>query len=134
MSADRGGCARFGASVRRALLFFLSVLVGFAHSAVAQDQPDVALALSPGSVAETAAATAVTVTASLAAAGTADTEVTLSVVDGSAKAGTDFAAVSDFVLTIPANDSSATATFTLTPTSDTPVSYTHLTLPTKRIV
>ena len=106
--------------MRRVLsLFPLSVLLGFAHSAAAQDQPDVALALSPGSVAETAAATTVTVTASLAASRTEDTEVTLSVVDGSAKAGTDFAAVSDFVLTIPANDSSATATFTLTPTSDT---------------
>ncbi len=77
------------------------------------------LAVSPTSVDEDAGATAVTVTAALnEAAFTEDTEVTISLVDGTATAGADFEAVSDFTLTIPANQLSGTATFTLTPIDD----------------
>ena len=52
------------------------------------------------------------------AARPAATSVTVSVGDGTATAGTDFAVVSSFTLTIPAKATSANRTFTLTPTDD----------------
>ena len=81
------------------------------------------LSVDPASVAEGAGATAVTVTAGFSAAVTypTDTTVTVSVGDGAdgAVSGTDYAAVSDFTITIPAGRTSGSAAFTLTPTDDT---------------
>ena len=77
------------------------------------------LAVDPSSVTEDAGATTVTVTATVnEGALTEDTDVTISVVDATATAGSDFEAVSDFTLTIPADELSGTATFTLTPIDD----------------
>ena len=77
------------------------------------------LAVDPSSVSEDAGATTVTVTATVnEGALTEDTDVTISVVDATATAGSDFEAVSDFTLTIPADELSGTATFTLTPIDD----------------
>ena len=45
--------------------------------------------------------------------------MTVAVAGGTATAGTDFATVDSFTLTIPANNKSGTATFDLTPTDDT---------------
>ncbi len=78
----------------------------------------VALTVSPGTVNEDAGATTVTVTGTLdGAPRTSETAVTVSVSAGTASAA-DFAAVADFTLTIPAGQSSGTATFTLTPVDD----------------
>ena len=79
----------------------------------------VALTLDPAEVAEGAGETEVTVTASLdAGARTAATEVTVSVAGHIAIAGTDFTAVDDFTVTIPAMQTSATTTFTFFPLQD----------------
>ena len=81
----------------------------------------VTLSVSPLSVDENASGTSVTVTATLdAAARSAATAVTVSVgaVGDGATAGTDYATVSDFTLTITAGQTLGTATFTLTPTDD----------------
>ena len=79
----------------------------------------ISLSVAPAAVAEDAGATNVTVTGRLdgAALSTA-TSVTVSVVSGTATAGTDFVAVASFPLTIAANETSGTATFNLTPTDD----------------
>ncbi len=78
----------------------------------------VALTVSPGTVDEDAGATTVTVTGTLdGAPRTSETAVTVSVSAGTASAA-DFAAVADFTLTIPAGQTSGTATFTLTPVDD----------------
>ena len=85
------------------------------------DTPSTAIELSLGrdSVAEDAGATAVTVTAALnGAARTTATTVTVSRTGGTATSGTDYAAVSGFTVTIPANQTSGTATLTFTPTDD----------------
>ena len=87
--------------------------------------PAVNLSVSPSSVSEEASATTVTVTAALSNPNVsfpADQTVTVTV-DGSGTAtlGTDYAAVSAFDLTIATGQTSATGTFTLTPTSDTAV-------------
>ena len=77
---------------------------------------EVTLSVHPSSVAEGAGATAVTVTAALDAAPlTGPTEVTVTVGDtaDAAAEGTDYAAVADFTLTIPAGERTGTATFTL---------------------
>ena len=50
-----------------------------------------------------------------------DTEVTISVSGGTAAEGVDFAAVSDFTITIPSGSEHQTGTFTLTATKDTEV-------------
>ena len=80
----------------------------------------VTLAVSPARVAEDAAATTVTVTATPDTARASARTVTVSVGDGGdgATEGTDYAAVADFDLAIPANATSGTATFTLVPTDD----------------
>ena len=79
--------------------------------------------LNPSSVAEGAGDTTVTVTATFSNASTyeADTTVTVSVGAGgdSATSGTDYAAVTDFTVTIPAGRTSGSAPFTLTPAQDT---------------
>ncbi len=89
---------------------------------VGDDLPDVKLAANPGTVGEGDGATEVTVTATAAAVVTEATNVTVTVGSaGAASSGTDYAAVSDFTITIAAGDTSATGTFTLTPTEDTEV-------------
>ena len=83
------------------------------------DSTRVSLAVSLPSVTEDAAATPITVTATLdEAPRTTDTAVTVSVVGDTATKDTDFTAVLDFGLTIRANAHSGTATFTLTPIDD----------------
>ena len=80
----------------------------------------VRLSAQPAEVAEGAGATVVTVTGTLDGAMLdAATTVTVSVSGETATAGEDFAAVSDFPLTIEADEKSGSATFTLTPTDDT---------------
>ena len=86
------------------------------------DTPAVTLSVSPSSVGEGAGATSVTVTAATASAGASARTVTVSVGGtGTATSGTDYAAVTDFTVTIPANATSGTGTFSLTPTQDTAV-------------
>ena len=83
--------------------------------------PAVTLSVSPASVLESASATTVTVTATAASAMTSARTVAVKVGGGTATSGTDYAAVSDFNITIAANATSGTGTFTLTPTQDTSV-------------
>ena len=79
----------------------------------------ITLMVSPASVSESTAASTVTVTATLDAGARATAvPVTLAVSNGTASAGTDYAAVGNVTLTIPAGAQSATATFTLTPLDD----------------
>ena len=80
----------------------------------------ITLTTSPTSVLESASGTTVTVTATLDGSATLPdaTEVTVSVGGGSATSGTDYAAVSDFTVTIPKESTSGSGTFTLTPTND----------------
>ena len=83
------------------------------------DAQTVALSATPSRISEGAPATQVAVTAT--ATGTVSTPRTLTVSvgdTGTATSGTDYAAVSDFDITIPANKAGATNTFTLTPTKD----------------
>ena len=86
------------------------------------DQPattQIALELDPGTVPEGAGATVITLTARLSPdAQAAPTEVTVSVTGDTAMAGTDFAAVADFKLTIAARQTTGTASFMLTPVPD----------------
>ncbi len=80
----------------------------------------VTLAVSPPSAAESAEATAITVTASLVGSRrTADTAVTVSRTGGTATSGTDYKAISDFTVTIAAGESSGTATLSFDPEEDT---------------
>ena len=79
----------------------------------------VILSVDPATVSEGASGTPITVTGTLdGSARTSATSVTVSVGGATATAGTDFATVSDFTLTINANETSATAPFTLVPTDD----------------
>ena len=83
------------------------------------DPTGIALSVSPGSVYEDGGATTVTVTATLnLGTRTTATEVTVSRTGGTATSGTDYEAVENFTVTIPANQISGTATFTFTPTDD----------------
>ena len=76
------------------------------------------LTLSPNEVREDRAAR-VTVTAMLnAASRSVATEMRVSVEDGTAVAGTDFAAVTDFTFEIPAGERSGSGSFMLTPLND----------------
>ena len=82
---------------------------------------EVTLSVAPESVGEDAGATAVVVTATLdGSASPTATEVTVSVgaVGDGATAGTDYQAVSDFTVTVPAGMTSGTETFTLAPEQD----------------
>ena len=82
-------------------------------------QPAVTLTVNPSSVGEAALATSVTVKATAASAVAWARTVTVSVgKTGSAASGTDYAAVSDFTITIAANALSGTGTFTLKPIQD----------------
>ena len=85
------------------------------------DQPEtqIALELDPGTVPEGAGATAITVTARLSPdAQAVSTEVTVSVTGDTATAGADYAAVAPVTLTIAAGQTTATASFTVTPVDD----------------
>ena len=87
-----------------------------------EEDATVNLSVSPATLGEGDGATTVAVTAAFSTGATfaADTTVTVSVGgSGTATSGTDYAAVSSFALTIPAGQTSGTATFTLTPTDDT---------------
>ena len=85
-----------------------------------KDQVNATVTVSPSSLSEGAAATAVTVTVDTGGVTAAKRyEVPLRVSGGTATAGTDFAKVKDFDLVLAANATSGTATFTLTPTDDT---------------
>ena len=81
------------------------------------------LSVSPSSVAEGAAATTVTVTATLAGSATFNADTTVAVTVGkpgdTAISDTDYTGVSGFSITITAGQSSGQGTFTLTPTQDT---------------
>ena len=88
----------------------------------ASNYPAVTLSVSPSSVGEGAGATSVTVTATAASAIGSSREVTVAVGGtGTATSGTDYTAVSDFIIKIDANQTSGTGTFTLTPTNDSVV-------------
>ena len=81
----------------------------------------VTLNLAPGMVSEGVGGSGrpVTVTGRLnGAPRMSPTEVTLSVAGGTATGGADFTAVASFTLTIPAESTSGTATFTLIPVDD----------------
>ena len=79
----------------------------------------VILSVDQSTVSEGAGRTTVEVTATLdGAALTTATSVAVSVVGGTATAGTDFDRVSSFRLTIPAEAMSGTGSFTLTPNDD----------------
>ena len=79
----------------------------------------ITLTAAPASLAESASATTITVTAALNG-GTrdVDTPIAVNVGSGTATSGTDFAAVSAFTITIPANTQSQTGTFSLDPIQD----------------
>ena len=85
--------------------------------------PAVNLSVSPSSVSEGAASTSVTVTAAFSNSSTftTDTAVSVSVAGGTATSGTDYAAVSDFDITIAKGATSGTGRFTLTPAEDAQV-------------
>ena len=78
----------------------------------------VTLSVGPDSVSEGAGSTSVTVAGTLNSVARDNTPVTISVENGTAIAGTDFATVNDFTLTIPANETRGTTTFDLIPTND----------------
>ena len=79
----------------------------------------VTLSVDPATVSEGAGETPITVTGTLdGSARTSATSVTVSVGGATATAGTDFATVSDFTLTINANAMRGSTTFSLTPTDD----------------
>ena len=84
---------------------------------------DIALSASPSSVTENGGAKTVTVTATAAAAATNARTVLVSVGSrqDTATPGTDYTVVPAFNITVPASATTATATFSLTPTNDTSV-------------
>ncbi len=84
------------------------------------ESTSIALSVAPTAVSEGAGTTSVTVTGTLnSLPRDAATEVDVSVASGTATAGTDFAVVDSFTLTIPENNRTGTATFEFTPTNDT---------------
>ena len=80
----------------------------------------ITLSASPGSVGEDDGATEITVTASVGGGSRYSdaTAVTVSVADDSATSPADYAAVSNFTITIAAGAASGAGTFTLTPVND----------------
>ena len=82
--------------------------------------PEVLLSASPSSVPEDGGARTVTVEAKLTGrtVSAASKSVRVNVKGDTATEGTDFAAVSDFTISIPGGDRSATGTFELSPTAD----------------
>ena len=79
----------------------------------------ITLSVSPSSVSEGAGETTVNVTAKMQTSFVKSGDMTVTVgTSGSAKSGTDYAAVSDITLTFAANSNTATGSFKLTPTDD----------------
>ena len=79
----------------------------------------VTLSLNPGSVSEGAGATRLSVSASLGTVALpGDTQVSVSVTGGTATAGTDFASVNGFTVTIPGGRRNGTAELTIQPIDD----------------
>ena len=103
---------------------YAAVTAGDVSVTVVDDDSEstsIALGVDPASVSEDAGSTLVTVTATLnAAPRPTDTDVTVTVgaLGDTATADKDYAAVSDFTLTIEAGETSGSADFTLTPTVD----------------
>ena len=89
--------------------------------------PDVTLSASPASVTENGGAKTVTVTATSAAAAAKARTVLVAVGNrqDTATPGTDYTVVPAFNITIPANATTATGSFSLTPTDDTSVEDTE---------
>ena len=85
------------------------------------DTPSITLTVDDSSVAEDDGATTITVTATVDGATqfVDDTTVEVSVAGSGTAAAVDFAAVSNFNISIGAGEASGTETFTLTPTNDT---------------
>ena len=82
------------------------------------DTDDIELSVSPGSLGESDDATSVTVTATLqGGARSSATVVSIGALSGTASSS-DYAATSLTSITIPANSTSGTGTFTVTPVSD----------------
>ena len=98
------------------------LVAGTATLTIADDDPvptAVTLSLNPGSVAEGAGATRLLVSASLGAVALPrDTQVSVSVTGGTATAGTDFASVNGFTVTIPGGQRNGTAELTFKPLDD----------------
>ena len=90
------------------------------------DTTTITLSSNKTTVAESASAQTVTVTATAATAQTTATSVPIRVGNkSSATSGVDYQIVNDFTISIPANSTSATGTFTLTPIQDTDVEATE---------
>ena len=107
-----------GRAARVVLVLLAAVLAAGTVLAAAPDDnravTSVSLSVNPSTVTESAGATTVTVTATADAAVESATEVRVTVGDqGTATSGTDYMAVSPFTVTIPANATVGTGTFTL---------------------
>ena len=93
------------------------------------DNENIVLSASPATVGEGDGSPTVTVTAAVVGGGTAlvatPVEVTVGSSGDTATKGTDYTAVSDFTITIPAGKSSATGTFSLPVTDDSLVEATE---------
>ncbi len=88
-------------------------------SARPTDSEVLSLSVDPERVAEDAGPTTVTVTATLSRVFSTDTKVAVQVRSGTATVGSDFQAVNDFDVIVPADQRSGAAAFTLTPVRDT---------------
>ena len=118
-SSGGGGSNAFGANAANTSIPVTNTSLSI-HDA--SNYPAVSLSVSPSSVSENGGAKSVTVTATAASAIASSREVTVSVGgSGTATSGTDYTAVTDFIVTIAANKTSGTGTFTLTPTDDSTV-------------
>ncbi len=87
-------------------------------SASPGDYEVLSLSVDPERVAEDAGPTTVTVTAALSRVFSTDSRVAVQVRSGTATAGSDFQAVNDFHIIVPADQRAGAATFTLTPVRD----------------
>ena len=87
-------------------------------SASPGDYEVLSLSVDPERVAEDAGPTTVTVTAALSRVFSTDTRVAVQVRSGTATAGSDFQAVNDFHILVPADQRVGASTFTLTPVRD----------------
>ncbi len=99
---------------------FYGIRTAVGPSLVLFEDNAIVLGVDPELVEEDSGSTQITVTASFPGSVTRPeaTVVSATVADGTATAGEDFTAVTPFSVTIPANESSGTATFTLTVDDD----------------
>ena len=92
----------------------------FSITVIQAPPTEIRLSVDPAEVTESTTATTITVTANLIGGiFTEERNITIASTDGTATAGTDYTAVPNTVLTIPANAESATATFSFTTVVDT---------------